>query len=242
MLLSLGKVPTGSCLSRSCFKISDWVSITYSLGVFQAVLFCDESKEDWIFIWAHLEWDLHYLQFLIHLVLISTDFQIRHCGSLSSWCQLPGSRRLIWGTTPPICIWRFSLTVEWCGVLDEVMSLPSYPFQDASFVFCCGSAALGSFSEKNYSICRCKFLMSVGGGKFRMFPHYHVELFPSPILYKCHSVCPETVPIAHWSLRSQLNSDTKPTQYCKAIILWLKINRSHTSQSLMFKISLNLPA
>lgn len=63
MLLSVDKAPTGSCLSRSCFKISNWVSITYSLGVFQAVIFCDESKEDWIFIWAHLEWDLHYLQF-----------------------------------------------------------------------------------------------------------------------------------------------------------------------------------
>ena len=63
MLLSLDKVPTGSYLSRSCFKISNWVSITYGLGVFQSVLFCAESKEDWIFIQALLEWDLHYLQF-----------------------------------------------------------------------------------------------------------------------------------------------------------------------------------
>lgn len=46
MLLSLDKVPTGSYLSRSCFKISNWVSITYGLGVFQSVLFCAESKED----------------------------------------------------------------------------------------------------------------------------------------------------------------------------------------------------
>lgn len=39
---------------------------------------------------------------MIHLVLISTDFQIRHFGSLSSWCQLPGSRCPIRGTIPPI--------------------------------------------------------------------------------------------------------------------------------------------
>lgn len=251
MLLSLDKVPTGSCLSRSCFKMSNWVSITYGLGVFQSVLFCAESKEDWIFIWALLEWDLHYLQFYDSPSLNLHWFSNQAFWELVFLVPAPRSRHPIWWTIPPIIpqgrVLYLAIPPN-CGVITPgVVSWMrsclclSYPFQYASFVFCCGSAALRSFSEKNYFIRRCKFLVSVGGGKFRMFPHYLVELFPSPVLYKCHSVCPETVPIANWPLRSQLNHHTKLTKYCKAIIHWLKINKSHTSQSLTFKISLKLP-
>lgn len=102
MLLSLDKVPTGSCLSRSCFKMSNWVSITYGLGVFQSVLFCAESKEDWIFIWALLEWDLHYLQFYDSPSLNLHWFSNQAFWELVFLVPAPRSRHPIWWTIPPI--------------------------------------------------------------------------------------------------------------------------------------------
>ena len=54
----------------------------------------------------------------------------------------------------------------------------SYPSQCISFIFGYGGAihlVIRYFSEENYSICSCKFVVSMGGGEFMVFLHCHLE-------------------------------------------------------------------
>ena len=144
-----------------------------------------------------------------------------------------------WGIIPSLlkgefCVWGFLLIVEllclgWCPQWGHASSFPSFSIH--LFCCCCCCCCRGavhlvlrSFSEGSYSICNCKFVVSMGKGKFRIFLHCQLEFLPPLVLPKCHFICLETV---LFLLLTQT---------------WdFSINISHTSQSLTFKTSLGVP-
>ena len=70
----------------------------------------------------------------------------------------------------------------WGRALGEIKSLPLFPSQWVSFIFCYGVTVhlvLNSFLEENYSMCSCKFVVFTRGGEFREFLCCRLELFPS---------------------------------------------------------------
>lgn len=65
------------------------------------------------------------------------------------------------------------------GFPGKALSLPLLPFSVCLLVFCYGCAVhlvLRSFLEENCSTYSWKFVVSMGGGDFMVFPQGHLEL------------------------------------------------------------------
>lgn len=57
----------------------------------------------------------------------------------------------------------------------------SYPFHCGPFIICCRDAVqliFRFFFIGNFSICSCRFVVSVGGSDFNIFLYHHLELLP----------------------------------------------------------------
>ena len=175
-----------ACLSIGRIRISKWVSLTYALGTFQTCWisgqmgFCKPFKS---------RFSISYSS-AFPLDLIPVDFQNQTSWRfvflvpdptvrvLDVWHSpfTPKGKFHIWGSLPDCG------TSHWGGVQGENKSLPLLPFLMHLFYLCCRGAVhpvLRSFSEENYSICSCEFVVSVVGGEFKVFLHCHLEPLPS---------------------------------------------------------------
>ena len=82
-----------------------------------------------------------------------------------------------------LCIFEIPLVLGYCtggGVFGETMSLPLPPTLMWTFYSLFLRSCSASFLGK-YSICTCRFGVSMVGGEFRIFLCCHLEL-PSPYL------------------------------------------------------------
>lgn len=58
------------------------------------------------------------------------------------------------------------------------------------------------FSRGNYSICNCRFIMSMGGSEFKIFLHHHLKLKPQDIFLISGLISFLT----HWLFKTMLSN------------------------------------
>lgn len=159
--LCLYKVPTFSCLSGKCFKISKLVSFTYDLGTFQIHVFvlgssASKSVHESLRVGSpfrsvsQLSW-----------IQSSLAFKVWHVGGLLSLMQGLRVGSLMWSTDPSLLRKKFCTfeTLPNCGSQHlwwslfwqgRVLTSPTY-LSAVLFVFCCGGPGhpiCWSFSEE----------------------------------------------------------------------------------------------
>lgn len=125
---------------------------------------------------------LHSLQFFVLADLISIDFYSQTLWGSSFLYQIQEVGFLMWGMIPSLFEGEFlifeSLLVVSHHTWGGPVSLHFLPILVHLLFFCCGGTAhlaLRSSSEENYSICSFIFVVSIGGGKFRVFLCLHHE-------------------------------------------------------------------
>lgn len=145
---SLDKVPAGSCLSSSCFKISQWVSFTYGLGSFQSVAVALDLRAS-VFALEHIKGrsSISYIS-MIRLVLNSIDFQ----------------SHMFWGLVFPVQgrVLYFGISPD-CGVTTSGMGSQAglclrFSYPSGCVIFCpllwrhCSSSSWVLFRGKFFSV------------------------------------------------------------------------------------------
>lgn len=148
---------------------------------------------------------------VILLVLIPLLFKTRHIGCLSFQCWPPTWGALLehnpfapWGRVmyfeiPPNCGVTTSGAESWA----RLYLCLSYPPWWVSFVFCCGGTFtqfLGPFQRKTV-VCSYIFVVSVGGGKFKIFPYCHLEPPTIPFVYLVFSKDWVSIFLYEWDCR-----------------------------------------
>lgn len=173
----------GKILAGSCFKFSRWIFLTCGIGLFKWC-FCARFQGEWVC--AHA------------LLRVCSPFPTVLCFSRLNlrWFLKPDTLGLIFPVPDPrsgvpnvghdsFTLWG-RVSYFWIPSGCEsshlgwacVSAFPTYLSASLLF-FCCGGTvhlALRSFSEENYSICSFIFVVSVGGGEFRVFLCCHLGL------------------------------------------------------------------
>lgn len=180
-------VPEGSCLSGSCCGVSGWFSVTSGLGAFHTVgsllglrvsgLHCFKSRFSvpyssvvpWTYSWLLILESSHLGGCFFFLLVWDQMCDIVLSLLKGEFCIL-SIPSLPWGTIP--------LGVpRWDSVSASYWSWCISIFGYEATVY----VVLGSFSEERYSICSCQFVVSIEGGKFRLFLCCRLKLLISMI-------------------------------------------------------------
>lgn len=175
-----GGVPTGSCPSSRCFKASRWVpfthcSCTLQLGVFALVFRSNESlcksfKSRFSIPYSFLVFPgIFPIGFQTQMFWFSSLMQGVGIGVLNVMLKSLASQGKDLFLCDPSQLWLAVVLVLWLPLL-SISLLSFYPLL---WRFCSFSFQVPFW--ENYSIGKCIFVVSVGGGSFRIFLHHHLE-------------------------------------------------------------------
>ena len=187
MSQSSGHIPACSCFSGRCFKISKWIPFTYGPCTFHS------GVSVWFSVWAswHKPFKNRFsipCSSIVFPGMSSIAFQSQVFWGLASPVQDLGvgmpdvklkslllRENIHTFVIPPNC----RLPQLGCGFfLGKPICLPFLPILMLSFYPWLWRLCLSSFQipfRGCYSIHGCRFVVSVGGGKFRIFLCCHLE-------------------------------------------------------------------
>lgn len=182
-------------LSGSCFSKCVFLTYGYGLGTFHTVAFALNLRaSEPLYEPFKSMFSISYCSMaLLHLITI--DFQNQAYGGLVALVSDPRVRVPDVGHSPlspqgkvPSFGERFLIVGHRVMVGSQVRLSISLSHLDwcISFILCCRDAAhlvLRSFSEGNYSMCSCTFVVSMPGGECRVFLGCHLETLCSNALF-----------------------------------------------------------